>query len=174
MPWGVFAAALLITYLLQTSVVGYFLTGSGTTPALDLFLVLALLCGFLTPVHDARIGAWLIGFANDLASSDTLGLHAFALGVVAIVLTNLRDTLNARVWWVRLLASFLAGLSGQIIIFLHMHFWPGGGELGSFSHLAWSAIMTALVAAALATAVTQLPWLLSPRIQRRRFPPVRW
>lgn len=164
MAWGGFAIALLLTYLVQTGV-----TALLPVPGVDLFLVLALLCGLLAPTHDARIAAWVVGFAQDLGSVDALGIHAFTLGLSAWLLTYLREIINVRAWWVRALAALLAAWPGQLTYLLHVHYWAGSGD-ASLGGLLAAATLTAAVAAALAMLINALPGVVR---RRRRFRPLR-
>jgi cell shape-determining protein MreD len=161
MVWSGFAIALLLAYLFQTGVVA--LLGA---PYVDAFLVLALLCGLLAPTHDARIAGWIAGLAQDLGSADALGIHAFTLGLTALLLTHLREVGNVGVWWVRGPVAFLAAWPGQLIYLLHLHYWAGQGS-ASLWQLVGNAALTALVAAALAMVINALPWML--RRRRRRY-----
>lgn len=151
MPWGPFAIALLVVYLIQTGVAALF-----GFVYFDAFLVLALLCGLLAPSADARLGAWLVGLAQDLDSADALGIHAFALGLTALLLTWLREVLNLGLWWVRLLALVLAGWAGQVIYLTYGQYWIGRGE-SSFGGLLVSAALTAALAAGLVMLICALP-----------------
>jgi cell shape-determining protein MreD len=161
MAWGSFAIALVVAYLLQTGVAGPL-----DVPSFDAFLLLALLCGLLAPTHEARIGAWITGLAQDLGSADALGVHAFALGLTALLLTWLRDVGNVSVWWVRILAAFLAAWPGRLIYLLHVHYWAGHGSASLWS-LVGEATLTALVAAVLAALLCGLPRVLRRRRRRR-------
>jgi len=159
MAWGGFTIALLLVYLVQTGVAG--LLG---VPYFDAFLVLALLCGFLAPTHDARIAAWIVGLAQDLGSADVLGIHAFTLGLTVLLLTRLREIANINRWWVRGVAGLLAAWPGQAIYLLHLHYWAGPGNT-SFWSLILVATLTTLLAAAFAALINSLPWWA----RRRRY-----
>ena len=165
MAWRAFWIALLLAYLVQTGVAALL-----AVPEFDAFLVLALLCGLLAPTYDARIAAWIVGFAQDLGGADALGIHAFTLGLSGLLLTHLREVLNVRVWWVRGLAVFLAAWPGQIIYLMHLHYWAGHAAVSLWS-LIVSATLTALFAAVLVTLMSTLPWAIQRR--RRRFRPLR-
>lgn len=159
MPWGVLAGAVLLVYLLQTAVVG--LLGWSW---LDLFLMLTLLVALLAPLHDARIAGWLIGFAQDLGSTDAVGIHAFTLGLACLLLTSIRGILNLRVWWSRLLVVFLCAWPAPFLYALHLRFWAGADTVGASDIILGSAAH-ALLAAAIATVLTAWPTL---RFRRRR------
>jgi rod shape-determining protein MreD len=128
----------------------------------------AVLCGLLAPTWDARIAAWIAGLVYDLGSADVLGIHAFTLGLTAFLLTQLREVGNVGVWWVRLLAAFLAAWPGQFVYLLHLHYWAGHGSASLWSLIA-AAALTALVVAVLATAISFLPRLLQRRRRRSRW-----
>ncbi|MBU0617054.1 MAG: hypothetical protein KKI02_05005 [Planctomycetes bacterium] len=162
MAWGGFAVALLLAYLVQTGVAAVL-----NVPYFDAFLVVAVLYGLLAPTYDARIAAWTTGLVYDLGSADVLGIHAFTLGLTGLLLTWLREVGNVGVWWVRILAAFLAAWPGQLVYLLHLHYWAGHGS-ASLWNLVVMATLTALVAAALATLINALPRLLHRRRRRYR------
>ena len=151
MPWGVLAAAVLLVYLLQTAVIG--LLGWSW---IDLFLILALLAALLAPLHDARIAGWVIGFAQDLSSTDVIGIHAFTLGLACLLLTSMRGVLNLRVWWSRILVVFLCAWPAPLLYALHLRFWTGAESI-SASNIILGSAAQAMVAAATATALTAWP-----------------
>lgn len=154
MPWGRFTFALIVVYVLQTAVVGLFHVKS-----LDLFLLLALAAGLSTPVHDARLGAWIIGLVQDLGSPlEPLGIHAFALGLTGLIVTGLRELVNLNLAWVRVLVAFPAAFAGALLYLLHLHFWQRV-PLESWVTLLGSAAGTALIASAGAALVTAFPRL---------------
>jgi len=164
MAWGAFVIALLLAYVLQTGVAGLL-----AVPHFDAFLVLALLCGLLAPTYDARLAAWITGLAQDLGSADVLGVHAFTLGLTGLLLTWLREVGNVSVWWVRVLAAFLAAWPGQLLALLHLYYWwPGHGSASLWSVIA-TATLTSLVAAVLAMLISALPRVTRrPRRQHHR------
>lgn len=164
MPWGAFAIALVLTYLVQTGVLALF-----GFRHFDAFLVLALLCGLRAPTYDARIAAWIVGLGQDLGSVDTLGIHAFTLGLTGLLLTYLRRVLNVSVWWVRALAALLAAWPGQVIYQMHLHYYGPAHADVSLGSLLLSATLTALVAAVLAMLIDTLPWVMR---RRRRLRPL--
>jgi len=82
-------------------------------------------------------------------------------------LTWLREVGNVGVWWVRILAAFLAAWPGQLVYLLHLHYWAGHGS-ASLWNLVVMATLTALVAAVLATLINALPRLLHRRRRRYR------
>lgn len=165
MPWGVFAAALLLAYLAQTAVLGAL-----NVQVVDLFLALTLICGLLMPTQEARLGAWIIGFLQDVGSSGSLGLHAVALGLTALVLTRTRGTVNQYFWGGRLVLGFLVSVPGQLLILLHQCFWQGAW-LGSLWQMLGTALLISFIAAAAMTLLTQGLALLGwwDRSAARRF-----
>ena len=176
MPWGIFSAALLVVFVLQTALVSYVI-GPESVVSLDLFLVLAGVCALAAPVQDARIGAWIVGLAHDLGSAGSpIGVHALSLGVLALLLTRLREILNQRIFWARAAVAFVAALAAQAVLLLHgaLQTWlsrsptpqPGRGD--GWAELLVPAALTALAAAILAALVTQLPCLPAWRDRRSR------
>jgi cell shape-determining protein MreD len=131
----------------------------------DLFLALALAYGLTAPVHDARIGAWIIGFVQDLGAADALGIHAFALGLTGLLLTSLRAMVNLDLWWVRLLVAIPAAWAGAALYLLHLHLWSNAPFASWWTLLASSA-WTAFVAALAAAIVTAYPQMITGRRRR--------
>jgi cell shape-determining protein MreD len=162
MAWGGFALALVLAYLVQTGV-----AAALHLPYFDAFLLVAVLCGFLAPTHDARLAAWITGLAQDLGSADALGIHAFTLGLTGLLVTWLREVGNVGVWWVRGMAAFLAAWPGQLVYLLHLHYWTGHAS-SSLGRLIVTATLTSLVAAVLATLISTAPWLLHRRRRHYR------
>lgn len=158
MPWGWFSIALLVTYVLQTAAVPYV----GVT-ALDLLLVLALLCGLVAPAQEARLAAWITGFVQDIgtAPGSPLGLHALAFGLAVLGLTYLREWVNRHVWWVRWLIAFLVAWPTQFLVHLHTRFLQGADL--PWSRMVLEALVTALLAALLAALLVALPTALGRR-----------
>jgi len=157
MAWSGYAIALLLAYLLQTGVTALF-----DLPLFDPFLILAIICGLVAPTHDARIAGWITGLAQDLGSADALGIHAFTLGLTAMLLTQMRTFGNVGVWWVAALAGFIAAWPGQFLYLLHLHYWAGGGAVG-FLGLLGTATWTAAIAAVFAMLINALPWAMHRR-----------
>ncbi|MFH1747563.1 MAG: rod shape-determining protein MreD [Planctomycetota bacterium] len=160
MNWMGLLAALVVTVLLQTTVCRL-----EDIPLIDvdLMLVLALLYGLLAPVNDARIAAWLIGLTCDLTTDGPVGVHALALGLTGLFITQMREVVNQRIWWARALIAFLAALPGQLLIPLHLRYMQNAGaNVGSLWAIIISAILISLTAALLLALLTRMP-LLSPR-----------
>lgn len=162
MPWVVFALALLVALLLQTAVLP--LLPQAVT--LDLLLTLALVCGLVAPVHEARLAGWIVGFVYGLASIGTLGVHALAYGCAAVVLTRLRSEINVYIWWGRAILAFLGAWPAELMIRLHMRFWQLALP-DPWWRIVGGATLTALLVSLLAAALTGLPgWLSAPRRHR--------
>ena len=163
MSWAGLAAAVVVAVLLQTTV-----CQMGDLPLIDvdLLLTLALVYGLVASADQARIAGWIIGFAYDLTSEGPLGIHAFALGLTALLLTLMRTGVNRNLWRVRLLVCCAAALPGQLLVPLHLRFVQGG-NMGSLWQIGLSAVMVSVTAAVLAALITGFP----PLSQRQR--PVR-
>lgn len=159
--WGRFTLLLLVVLLVQTG-----LSWITSLRVLDAFLLLVLLVSLLGPDHDSRLAAWITGLFQDLASADPLGLHAFSLGLTALILTRLRDLLNLNVSWLRTAACLLAALPGQLLCGLHVHFWSGHGIMSAFE-IALAALAAAAVASLVAASVTGMP-RFARRLRARR------
>lgn len=158
-----FTLALLAVVVAQTTLIPWV----GIAWLFDLFMIMALAVALLAPLHDARIGAWLTGLVCGLAGLSPLGVHAFALGVAAVIVTNLRETLNVDVWWGRLTILWLGAWPAQLLVRTHLRYWETQqGESAAWLILA--AASGALAAAAWATVVTGLPGFSARRRRELR------
>jgi len=163
MRWGIFAGALVVTYVLQTAVIGVL-----GWSAVDLFLLLALLCGLLGATPDARIAGWIVGLAQDLGSLGHIGVHAVALGLAVFIVTAMRDAVNHGRWSVRMLLGFLGAFPAQLVLIGYMIVWRGEGHPGvSWGALVLLALVTSLLAAFLAALITT-HGLFAGRVRGRR------
>lgn len=165
MPWLWFALVLAATWVVQTSLLEH------VWPAVDLFVVLALILGFSAPTYDARIAAWICGFAQDLGSESQLGIHAVALGLTGLVVTQLREQIFRQVFVTRLVTGLLAAIPGQIVI--EAYRWLiQKAPTGTIGSVVVSVLMVSVVSAVLAATCLQLPvWL--GRSNRYRYSPRR-
>jgi rod shape-determining protein MreD len=164
MPWWRFAFALLITYLIQTTLLRHI-----APPAVDLLVVLALVCAWSAPPVEARLAGWITGFLQDVGSAGPLGLHALALGLMVLLLTYLREHVNREVWWVRWLVGLVAVFPLQLLVHLHQRYWQDAAV--SWSRMLAESLATAAATGLLGALVLVLPALLGAR--RRRFTPHR-
>lgn len=155
MSRGGFVIALVVTYLLQTSVVGVL-----GLRHVDLFLTLALLYGLLARAQDAPLAAWGIGLAQDLGTLDPLGIHAFCLGLVALAATRMRAGLNVSALWPRALVSVASAWMGMFAYRAFMLLRTD--DAGSWWSALGGSLGTALIASGLALLIT-----LSPRADLR-------
>lgn len=155
--WWTFAFVLLAVHLLQTTLFAF--VGGGL---IDLYLSLALVCGLVMPVHDARLAAVMTGFAQDLGSIGPLGTNAFALGLTGLVATLLRPHFNWFAWYSRALVTLLSALPGLIVQRLHAAWIQSAPGAGVWTEIL-QVLATAFIAAGIAVAITQLP-----RLGRRR------
>lgn len=155
MRWGAFFVTLLVTLIVQRSLV--WVLGGGFA-AIDLFLTLAVLCGLCAPTHDARIACWLIGLVQDLGTDPAaLGANALALGLFAVFITVLRDWVQTRDWWMRWAISFVTAWPSQIAVATYERAWIGHGINSLGSLLLWTAVASS-IASALAVFVAAQPW----------------
>jgi cell shape-determining protein MreD len=159
--WGFFAA-LLVALLLQSTVLNAF-----SVRPFDLLFALALVCGLLAPVHEARLAAWTCGLVQGLDGISPLGVHALAYGLAGAILTSIRASMNLELWWVRLLIALAAACPAQMLVLLHLRFWEGAATL-TLWRILLMAIGTAFAAATLAALLTGFPGLLL-RSRRSRF-----
>jgi rod shape-determining protein MreD len=143
MPWVNFFILLVAVLLTQTGVVS--LLG---WRSLDVFLIATLACGLWLPRGDARLRCWILGLAQDLASADTLGIHACALGLTGLLLTAMREWVNMNALTPRFVMLFLAAFAGQALYHAHLLFWASGGD-GTLARWLTDSATTAALAAIL-------------------------
>ena len=165
MPWGLFSLALLLAYVLQTAVLQHF----DNLAWLDLLLALALACGLMAPIAEARLAGWITGLAQDIGTDGPLGLHALAAGLAVLALTALRELVNREVWWVRWLAALAVALPAQLLVQLHDRYLQGAAV--TWGLMVGHALETALAAALLAALAPGVSRLLK---RRRRYSVFRW
>lgn len=155
----IYLILLVVLFVTQTTVLPQFAQES-----VDLLLALALACGMLLPVTDARLAAWCAGFARDLETLGPVGLHALALGLAGLAMTALRELINLHIWWARGLLALLVGFPAQLLVRFHQRFLQDQNM--TFTSMVGGAFMTALIAATLATLVAGVPGVLHNRRRR--------
>jgi rod shape-determining protein MreD len=163
MAWGLFLLALILTFLLQTTVTRFL-----GAEWLDLLLTLALLCGLAAPPVEGRLAAWFTGLARDVGTDAPFGLHAFMLGLAVLVLTQLREMVNQQLWWVRWLIAFLVAFPTQLLLRMHQRFLQGDHQ--SWFQMIGRSFATAIVAGLLVAVILALPGLMRRRRRRRITP----
>jgi rod shape-determining protein MreD len=161
MNWAKLLAVLLAAVLLQTT-----LGRLVDVPLveIDLPLILVLVCGLISPTHDARLAGLLVGGVVDLLSGGPMGVNTFAFGFTALAVTKLRETINRHMWLGRLLIALLAALTCELVLLLHLHYLQGA-DLGGFAHAVLTACRIAVPAALAAALLTLVP-ALAPRRRR--------
>lgn len=174
MPWRAFLTVLLVAFVLQTAAARQF-----GIESLDLLLAYALFCALALPTGDARMAAFLVGFAQDLGSGGyggttaPIGASAFCFGLTGIAVTWLREWLNTQIWWVRLLVAFLAAVPGQLVLAFYTHWWLSAWRMSAgqtFLHV----VTVSMLAALLAVGLTTLPLFLNWDRRRRGRARPRW
>lgn len=161
MAWGRFIVALTGVFLLHTSVLP--LLGPDW---LDLMLMLALIYGLTAPALDARLAGWIIGLARDVDSAGPLGLHALVFGLALVALTQMRESVNRELWWVRALTAFVVAWPAELLLLLYARIFEQSSA--SWAHIAGRSLTVAAVAALLAGLVIGLPRVRGGRRARRR------
>lgn len=159
MPWLTFAIVLLVTFVVQLSVVHVLGLRS-----LDLFLVLTLLLALRAPAHEARIAGWVAGLVQSLQSDVRFGVEPFSLGLTAFLLTGLRGLVNTDVWWARLLVVLVAAIPGQLFtVLVDWVFDVDARNRAGFFTVVGAAMWVSLLAAVLATLASAAANLWYPR-----------
>lgn len=158
MRWGWFAAAVVIVLILQKT-----LLWALSWSSLDLFLALALFVGLNASGPQARIAAWLCGFAQDLAGEpQMLGIHSLVLGLTGFLLVWMRDSGAGQANWTRLIAAQFSAWAGQFVYLLLLGNWFAPGSITAWT-LFSTSFWTALLASVLAIAVMSLPAISNRR-----------
>lgn len=143
-----FALLLVAAILVQTAIAWII-----PLRPLDAFLVLTVWICLVTSASAARISGWCVGLVQDLCSLDPLGLHAFTLGLTALLLTHLRDRINVAIPTVRAAVCFLAAWPPQLLAMLYVKYGVGHGIMSS-GRLLLDSVLTAALAACVATLLT--------------------
>ncbi len=150
MRWIAFTILLYIVTVLQTAVVPY-LGVHHTRP--DLLVILAVYYALTARSQDALLAAWFIGLAADLTGLGLvrhggIGLHAFTMGLIAILIVNTRDFTFRDSVVTRLVYTLLAAFAQSLLVGLHLYYTAANRPamidivLGSL----YSAVFTALLA----------------------------
>jgi rod shape-determining protein MreD len=124
MRWIAFIILLLVVTVLQTSVMP-FLAVHTIRP--DLLVILAVYYALAARTHDALLACWIIGLAIDLTSLSfaggaNVGLHALSLGMIALVIVNLRDLTFRDSVATRLFFTFATKLAVSLLAGTYMGF----------------------------------------------------
>ncbi len=151
MHWGRFWLALVAIALIQTVAIRLV-----PSSPFDAFLLLALLVSLTGPPADVRLAAWATGLVQDLASADPVGLHALALGLTALILTQLRELVNLSSLWVRALACALAALPGQLLCGGYVYF-VAPAAIMTLTQVTGGALAACGLAGIAAAAIVSLP-----------------
>ncbi|MGF1634708.1 MAG: rod shape-determining protein MreD [Phycisphaerae bacterium] len=103
---------LILGYLavgLQSGLAGHWDVG-GSRPNLPLILAVFVAAAASPPA--ALLGAFTLGLLQDVATLDALGLHAFAYGVMAVVIVSLRQSLDERQYPIQMM---LVGVGSVLV-----------------------------------------------------------
>ncbi len=163
MHWGLYLLALVGVYLVQTTLLRHF-----APEWIDLLLALALLLGLTLPAPEARLAGWGAGLMVDIGTDGPLGVHALFFGAAVFLLTYLRELVNRELWWVRWLAGVLVAWPAQLLVFIYERVYEGAAR--SVGGILLQSLLTAIVAALLATLLLEIPRLGA----RRRYSFERW
>ncbi len=124
-------------------------------------LIAAVFVAINAPRNAALLGCFVLGAMQDLFTQQPLGLQAFTLGLLAIVIVRNQTTIYREHPVTHFLVTLLAGLASAAIILLHAWVY---GKLHADSHLSPAAgvlLLDALYSALLAPFIIGL-------LQRRR------
>ncbi|MEK6645018.1 MAG: rod shape-determining protein MreD [Planctomycetota bacterium] len=150
MRWIAFSIVVYVVTVLQTAVVP-FLGVHHTQP--DLLIILAVYYALTARAQDALLAAWCIGLAADLtglgfARHGGVGLHAFTLGLIAILIVNTRDFTFRDSVITRLVYTLLAAFLQSMIVGLHLYYTAANRPalIDVVQGSLYSAVFTALLA----------------------------
>lgn len=149
MHWIAFAILLYLVTVLQTTVAPFIAVH---TIRPDLMVIVAVHYALLARAHDALIACWFTGLAIDLTSLSYLehsnvGVNAVSLGLLAIVIINVRELTFRESAITQLVMTFVTKLALAILVGLH-GLWAVGPSirLGDVvTHAIWAAIYTAIL-----------------------------
>ncbi len=150
MHWIAFAILLYIVTVLQTTVAPFIAVH---TIRPDLMVIVAVHYALLARAHDALIACWLAGLAIDLTglsyqTHSNVGVHAFSLGLLALVIVNVRELTFRESAVTQLVLTFAAKLALAMLVGLHglwaIGAWDRLDEIVSMA--VWAAVYTAILA----------------------------
>lgn len=150
MRWIAFAILLYIVTALQTTMAP-FIEVHAIRP--DLMVILAVYYALLAPPRDALLACWFVGLAYDLtglsfANHSNLGVHSFALGLIALFIVRLRELAFRESALTQLLLTFFAKLTLAVGVGMHMLYvldrWDRFGEVLTVA--IWASAYTAVLA----------------------------
>jgi rod shape-determining protein MreD len=144
MRWIPFAIFAYVTLGLQTGMARA-LDWHGAGP--NLVLVAMVFIGLNAPREPALLGALALGFMQDLASQQAMGLYALGFGLAGLLVISLRRTLFREHLLTHFLATFFAGLIVGGVLALHARVRPEGGrEPVMWMTLFYTAVYSGLLA----------------------------
>lgn len=150
MRWVAFAILLYVAVALQ-SAAAPFVAVNSIRP--DLMVVIAVHYALAARVYDALLACWFIGLVIDLSGISyrdraNVGLHALALGLLAIPIVKMRSFIFRDSVLTQLVFTFLAKLALDLVVGIHM-MWAIG-DWGRWGEVASRAIYAAIYTAVLA------------------------
>ena len=150
MRWIGFVILLYVVTVLQ-STLAPFIAVHTIRP--DIMVIVAVHYALLVRGYDAMLACWCIGLATDLAglsypSDSNVGVNAFSLGFIAIVIVKVRELTFRDSAVTQLVLTFLTKLTLALIVGVHMLYvldeWHRFGEVATAA--VWAAVYTALLA----------------------------
>jgi rod shape-determining protein MreD len=148
--WINFTIVLVVLTAVQKTVVPFIAVH---TIRPDLMVVFAVYCALTARTHDALLACWFVGLAIDLSSMSygsaaNVGLHACALGLIGIVIVQLRDLTFRESTATQLFFTFVAKILLAVLTGLHLIYVVRSGPTLRESMLCgfYSALYTLAVA----------------------------
>ncbi len=150
MRWVAFVILLYVTVALQSAATPFVAVNS-IRP--DLMVIVAVHYALAARVYDALLACWFIGLAIDLSGISyrgraNVGLHALALGLLAIPIVKMRSFIFRDSVLTQLSFTFLAKLSLDLMVGIHM-MWAIG-DWGRWREVVATAVYAAIYTAVLA------------------------
>ncbi len=150
MRWIAFAILLYLAAVLQTTLAPFV---DIQTIRPDFMLILAVHYALMAARWDAPLACWFIGLTVDLtglsyAQHSSLGVNAFAFGLIGLLIVRIREFTFRESPMTPLFVAFIAKSGLSLIVGLHMLYvleaWPRWREVIWIG--LWSAVYSAVLA----------------------------
>lgn len=149
MRWVYFGILVYVAVVLQAAAVP-FISVNSIRP--DLLVMIGVYYALSARTYDALLACWCIGLAVDLTSlsyqnAGNVGLHAFAMGLIALTIIGIRGFTFRDSPLTQLLCAFAAKFVLDFLVGLHMMYVTDNWELvGRLSTIGlYAAIYTAVL-----------------------------
>lgn len=143
MRWLRFAVLVIITTILQTSIVDIIaVTSSKIKP--DLMLVLLVFFAVHLSSTDAVITSFIIGFAADIISP-TMGPQIISFGLFGTLLADLHGVIAIKKWSYQTLAIFVVGFLTAALVHFLVFLKSESMPSDTYTKLFWTPLFSAII-----------------------------